>query len=370
LNILHVYRTYFPDPPGGVQEAIRQIAFATGSLGMTNTVFTLSPNPRETVIHRPEATVIRRLSWMAPASCDLGGPDAFSGFAKTAKTADIILYHMPWPFADLLHLTVRPKAPAMMTWHSDVVRQRWLRRACEPLTRHTLASVRAVVATSETYAKTSPTLSRPSVRGKVRVIPLGIDEATYPTEGDDAIFEKLGIGKEETYFLFVGVLRYYKGLHFLIDAAQGLGAKVVIAGEGPEGANIKALAADRLSAEIVFAGKVSDKEKISLLKRCRAFILPSHLRSEAFGMVLIEAAMFGKPMISCEIGSGTSFVNAHAETGFVVPPASPHALANAMRALLDDDALAIKMGKAARARYERLFSGPALGKAYAALFSQ
>jgi rhamnosyl/mannosyltransferase len=370
LNILHVYRTYFPDPPGGLQEAIRQIALTTSATGMVNTIFALSPNAGEQVIQRPEATVARSRSWMAPASCDLGGPEAFYRFAELAQTADVIQYHFPWPFADLLHLAIRPKAPALLTWHSDIVRQRWLGRIYEPIMKRMLASVHAVVATSGAYAASSPVLSRPDVRDKVRVIPLGIDESSYPGEGDDAIFSRLGIKAGEVFFLFLGVLRYYKGLPFLVEAAQGLGARVVIAGGGPEDRRIKTFAAGLASAGIVFAGQINDREKVSLLKHCRALVLPSHLRSEAFGMVLVEAAMFGKPMISCEIGTGTSYVNADSETGLVIPPGSPSALAEAMHILLEDEAVAARMGQAARARYERLFSGPALGRAYAALYRE
>ena len=85
-------------------------------------------------------------------------------------------------------------------------------------------------------------------------------------------------------------------------------------------------------------------------------------------MVLVEAAMFGKPMVSCEIGTGTSYVNLADETGFVVPPENPQALAEAMNRLLADVDIARKFGLAARLRYEKLFSGQALGKAYAQLY--
>jgi rhamnosyl/mannosyltransferase len=85
-------------------------------------------------------------------------------------------------------------------------------------------------------------------------------------------------------------------------------------------------------------------------------------------MVLVEAAMFSKPMISCEIGTGTSYVNADGETGIVVSPESPAELARAMNHLIEDKALAQRYGQAARLRYERMFSGEALGKAYAALY--
>jgi rhamnosyl/mannosyltransferase len=370
IAVLHVYRTYFPDPPGGLQEAIRQICLATRVMGFSNTVFSLSSAPRPSRIDRPEGCVIRSRSWIAPASCDLGGVDAFRKFASLAGQADVVHYHFPWPFADLLHLTVHPKVPAVMTYHSDIVRQRWLGAAYRPLMRRMFASMNAIVATSPAYAETSPVLSMPGVREKVHVIPLGIVEDSYDRQGDMSIFERLEIEKQEPYFLFIGVLRYYKGLHTLIQAAPSVNARIVIAGSGPEEASLRALRRQLGAANVVFAGQISDQEKVALLQRCRALALPSHLRSEAYGMVLVEAAMSGRPMISCEIGTGTSFVNTHEVSGFVAPPENPAALADAMNTLLSDEALARRMGQAARQRYEQLFSGPMLGKAYADLYRE
>jgi rhamnosyl/mannosyltransferase len=87
-------------------------------------------------------------------------------------------------------------------------------------------------------------------------------------------------------------------------------------------------------------------------------------------MVLVEASMFGKPIVSCEIGTGTSFVNVNGETGFVVEPESPGALAGSMNALLRDRLMTERFGRAARKRYEALFSGPALGIAHARLYRE
>jgi glycosyltransferase involved in cell wall biosynthesis len=370
ISVLHVYRTYFPDPPGGLQEAIRQIALATGAQGVTNTIFTLSPQPDPAILLRPEARVVRSCSWIAPASCDIGGVEAFKSFERLAREVDVLHYLFPWPFSDVLHTFTRQDKPAVLTYISDVVRQRWLGAVYAPMMWRTLRRMRVIVANSPAYARTSPILSHPDIRDKVRVIPLGIEESSYLKDGDDAVFNRLGVNADEPYFLFIGVLRYYKGVHFLVRAARTLGAKVVIAGSGPEGASLQALAADAGAGNVVFAGQVTDAEKVALLKRCRALVLPSHLRSEAFGMVLVEAAMFGRPLISCEIGTGTSYVNAHEETGFVVDPESPEALALAMTTLLIDDKLTARMGEAARNRYEKLFSGPALGQAYAGLFRE
>ena len=369
-SVLHVYRTYFPDPPGGLQEAIRQIALSTGMQGLSNAIFTLSPNPKPSVLLRPEAQVVRCRSWAAPSSCDLGSLSAFTTFSRLSRESDALHYLFPWPFADVLHAVVRPHPPAVMTYISDVVRQRWLGAAYSPLMWRTLRQMRVIVANSPAYAKTSPVLSHPDIRNKVRVIPLGIEESSYPTHGDGSIFNRLGVSPDEPYFLFIGVLRYYKGAHFLVHAAKNLKAKVVIAGSGPEGVALRKIADQIGAGNVIFAGQVTDSEKVALLKHCRALVLPSHLRSEAFGMVLVEAAMFGRPLISCEIGTGTSYVNDNELTGFVVEPESPERLRWAMNTLLADETLANTMGNAARARYDRLFSGPALGRAYADLFCE
>lgn len=368
MRILHVYRTYFPDPPGGLQEAIRQISVATGKFGVENRIFTLSPNPIPSEIDLPEVHVTRCLSWAAPASCDIGFLDAFKQFAKLASQSDVIHYHFPWPFADFLELVVRPNKPKIMTYHSDVVRQRMLKQIYAPLMHRTLDSMSAIVATSPAYAATSPVLADQRHAERVRVIPLGIEENSYPASSDMGIFDVIGLDPICPYFLFVGVLRYYKGLKFLVEAAKQVEAPIVIAGSGPEECALKAQVKELGLSNVFFAGQISDAQKVALLERSRAFVLPSHMRSEAFGVVLIEAAMYSRPMISCEVGSGTSFANSHGETGLVVPPADVDALAGAMNALLSDGALAEKFGHAARRRYESLFSGLALGNAYAQLY--
>lgn len=368
IRVLHVYRTYFPDPPGGLQEAIRQICIATGRQGVENQIFTLSPNPRPATLDRPEARVTRCRSWAAPASCDLGALGAVLSFAKLSRQSDVVHYHFPWPFADLLHPFVPANKANIITYHSDIVRQRTLKGLYSPLMHRMLKTKDAIVATSPEYAATSSVLTDHRHAERVRVIPLGIHEESYPRLGDDNIQQRLGLNTGEDYFLFVGVLRYYKGLHHLVRAAVRLKAKIVIAGTGPEGFNLK-LQADQLGLDnLVFAGQVSNDEKVALLRHCKAVVLPSHLRSEAFGMVLIEAGMYGKPMVSCELGSGTSYANVDGETGFVVPPENPEALHAALKTLLDDRAIAEKFGRAARRRYEALFSGPALGKAYKELY--
>lgn len=370
MKVLQVYRTYFPDAPGGVQEVIRQLCLTTKTLGVENTVYNLSTNPNPMVIERSEAKVVRAKSLVAPASCDIGGLGAVKLFCNQAKQANVINYHFPWPFADCLDFLAPRNTPRVLTYHSDIIKQKILGRIYSPLMWRMLDAMDVVVATSPNYVETSRILSNPRVLKKVRVIPLGINEDSYPIDGDERVFVNIGLNQSEPYFLFLGVHRYYKGIHTLIEASRHTKATIVIAGEGPFSNKLKAMVEHYNLKNIIFTGQVTMAEKVSLFKKCRAFLLPSHLRSEAFGVVLIEAAMMGKPMISCEIGTGTSFVNKHNETGYVVSPESPLQLAEAINVLFHNESLAVKMGISARRRYELLFSGDALGRAYANLYKE
>jgi glycosyltransferase involved in cell wall biosynthesis len=362
IRVLHVYRTYFPDPPGGVQEAIRQICRATASFNVANTVFCLSPRPEPAVVDFEGFPVLRARSWWAPASCDLGGPGALRGFAKAAREHDVVHYHFPWPFADVLHLAAHAPARTVMTYHSDIVRQSVLGWLYSPVMWRMLAAMDRIVATSPAYVATSQILADKRIAAKVGVIPLGMEDRlpagpSVPQEGEG-----------RPYFLFVGVLRYYKGLSVLIDAARHVDAQIVIAGDGPGREELERQV-DRLKCDnVTFAGAVSEEEKFRLLRGCRAFVLPSDRRSEAFGMSLLEAAMSGRPMVTTEIGTGTSYVNLHRKTGLVVPPGDAAALAAALNTLLHDDQLARDYGEQARARYRTHFSGAPLGAAYKALY--
>jgi rhamnosyl/mannosyltransferase len=105
-----------------------------------------------------------------------------------------------------------------------------------------------------------------------------------------------------------------------------------------------------------FAGALPDSDKTTLLELSVGLVFPSHLRSEAFGLSLVEASMFGKPMISCEIGTGTSYVNLDGQTGIVIPPQDPSALSKAMQIIANDQTLAERFGANARQRYLEYFT--------------
>ena len=366
LRILHVYRTYFPDTQGGLEEVIRQICLNSQSHQVESRVFYLSDNSEPSVMNRQESTIYRFKKTFEVASCGVG-LSAFSGFKKLVDWADIVHYHFPWPFGDLLHLVSQVTKPSLVTYHSDIVRQKLLLQLYRPLMTRFLHSVDRVIPTSQNYFATSEVLGQYS--DKVRVIPIGLDNNSYPVLSDEQLAAQCDI-HGENFFLFIGVLRYYKGLHILLDALKGSDVCCVIAGSGPIEQELKNKAQQLGLYNVRFLGRVSDEVKVALLKLCRGVVFPSHLRSEAFGVTLLEGAMYGKPLISSEIGTGTSYINLDGETGYVIPPANPVALRKAMEALHHNPDRAERMGRTARARYEKEFTGALMGKRYVELYRE
>lgn len=358
MKVLHVYKIYLPDDFTGVPRVIHGLAEAHAAEGIDVRVFAPAREPSSSPrpVGRHYVVQVQRSAAIASTDFSLA---AFRSYGEAVRGADILHYHFPWPVGDLLHFAHGRGKPALVTYHSDIVRQRLLRRAYAPLMHAFLSRVDRIVATSPNYAETSPVLARH--RDKVSVIPIGIEDRAIP---DGARVAALRARVGEGFFLFVGALRYYKGLEFLLDAARLSGLPVVIAGNNAHGE----LDVAALPPNVTYLGAVDDAEKEALLTLCRAFVLPSHLRSEAFGVALLESARAGRAMISCEIGTGTSYVNRDGETGRIVPPATPAALAAAMAELAADPGLAARMGEAARARYERNFTGGAMGAAYLDLY--
>ncbi len=361
IRVLHVFRTYLPDTRGGVQEVIRQICLSTAALGVENRVFVPStlPEPRE-IVGEGALTVRVKLDFEIQSCgfCFTGIPE----FRRQVAWADIVHYHFPWPFQDVMHFLCGVNKPTLVTYHSDIVRQRALLILYAPLLNRFLDSVDCIVATSREYAQSSEYLLPRA--DKVAVIPLALDEQAYPAVADThlaAVRAQFGEG----FFFFIGMLRYYKALHILIDAArQAPNCQIVIAGIGPMEASLKAQAADLGCQNVTFAGAVDDETKVALLRLCRGVVFPSFLRSEAFGVTLLEGAMYGKPLISAGSDTGTSYVNRHNETGLVVPPSDPAAMADAIWQLASDPTLATRLGEGARARFEELFTARTMGEKY------
>lgn len=356
LRVLHFYRTYFPDTFGGTERVIHALATATRPLGIESTVLSLSRDPASNSVsfdgHRAEKA---RLD--LEISSNGMSLDAFRRFRQLAKAADIVHFHYPWPFMDLVSLLGGVRAPYVVTYHSDIVRQRLSRAVYWPLEQLFLGRATRIVATSPQYRETSSNLRR--FARKVKVIPIGLHDVAATV--DPVRLERWRKELPARFFLFVGQPRHYKGFDVLVRAASTSGLPVIaIGGETRATGNI--------AAPVRHLGELPDADKFAILSLSAGLVLPSVNRAEAFGLVLVEAAMFGKPMITCEVGTGTSFVNRDGETGLVVASGDAAAVAGAMRRLYDDSALATRMGAAARRHYVAALTAARMAASYAALY--
>jgi glycosyltransferase involved in cell wall biosynthesis len=351
MRVLHFYKDAVPESMGGIEQLIHQLARGTAAHGVVSDVFALSRGPAPDTSAYGYCSHRARLNLqVASMGVSLG---AIPRFAQLARSADVVHFHFPWPYMDVVHFLTRHGKPTVVTYHSDIVRQQRLLTLYRPLRDRFLGSMGRIVATSPNYVASSPVLQQHAA--KVDVIPIGLDRASYPVPAAarlQAWRERMG----PRFFLFVGVLRYYKGLDFLLQALAGQPWPVAIVGGGPLLAPLQAQAAALGLRHVHFLGRLPDEDKMALLQLAEALLFPSHLRSEAFGISLLEAAMLGKPMVSCEIGTGTSWINLDGQTGLVVPPADPAALRAAISRLWKEPALAARLGAGAQARFEATFT--------------
>lgn len=352
MRVLHFFKTYYPDTTGGIEQVMFQLSQGCRSLGVDGQVLTLSPNPVPERIQVADHEVVRVKENFNLASTGFS-LTVFKRFKDMAAEADLVHFHFPWPMMDLVHFATRHGRPTVLSYHSDIIKQRTLLKFYAPLMNRMLGSMDRILVASPNYQRSSETLK--PFADKTVVVPYGLDEAAYPQVSAQCQ-ARWQAQLPEKFFLFVGVLRYYKGLHTLLDALEGADYPVLLLGGGPQEQELRAQAERLGLRNLRFLGRLDDEDKACLLQRCHAQVFPSHLRSEAFGISLLEAAMYGKPMISCEIGTGTTFVNIDGETGLAVPPENPPALREAMRRLWDEPGLAARFGAQARARFEKVFT--------------
>ena len=348
MHILHIYKDYFP-VLGGIENHIRDLGEAQAARGHRVTILVTSTGrASEIECPAPNLTVVKAGRLLHTASTPLS--PLMLAYAR-ALQPDIVHLHMPFPPGDLVARAVPGRPPLIITYHSDIVRQRALLRLYRPLLEATLRRADRIIATSTAYAQSSPFLRRHIV--KCEIVPLGIDIKRFDIV--DGANRPAPAG--QSTLLFVGRLRYYKGLHVLLDAMATVDATLLIAGMGPEREHLGEQA-ERLgiAGRVQFLGDVPDAELPALYRRADLFVLPAHLRAEALGLSQIEALASGVPCISTELGTGTSFANQHGETGLVVPPGDAPALAAAITTLLADPALRQRYGKNARRRAVALFS--------------
>lgn len=366
-RILHLAK-YYPPEQGGMESVTQILAEGLAQAGHPVRVLCFTKDTAGTQ-QRQGVAVVRVPVELERASQPLGWRYFIQGL-RQARQADIVHLHAPNLLASLMCLLLPRRVKVLVHWHSDVVGKGRLGALVQPLERRMLKRADVVVATSQAYADASPLLG--AVAHKVQVIPIGIPAQMTGLEPAQRTFDDFLAGRP--FVLALGRLVPYKGFSVLIDAARHLpaGCAVVIGGGGPLASDL-ADQVNRLGLQerVLLTGRLSDAELEHLFSRAMAFCLPSVERSEAFGVVLLEAMARGVPCVATTIqGSGTSWVNLQGVSGLNVPPADPFALATAIQTLCDNPDLRTKLAAGASARFQALFTAQQSVASFKALYQR
>ena len=363
LKILHVCKQFDPVLNGGLETSTLHMVTQGRKFGLQHRIFSLT-RASPGMMTEYGISVFRHRQIANPFSCPVS-VTAPRHFAALAGWADIIHYHYPWPFADLLYFLHGRHKPSVLTCHADITRNFMLKVGYQQFRNLFFDAVDAIIATSPRFFETSPLLQKH--KNKVNVIPFGLNDELMP-DAEPSMVERWRERTGDNFVLFIGSYRQYKGLEHLVAAVRLGGVRAVIVG-GPADAaqNLREETSD-IRENLIITGPVTEPDKAALLQLCRAVILPSSNRGEGFGMILLEGAYYGRALISTRLGTGTEYVNKDGETGLVVPAESPGALNMAMRRLCSEPETARRMGQAAKHRQQTVFSGMTMTQSYDRLY--
>jgi len=367
MRVLHVGK-FFPPFAGGIENFMGDLLPALLAKGVDVTALVHSSSGQSVTGDNcfDESRVVRVPCYgsvlYAPVSP--GFPVAFNRVLKKEKP-DILHLHVPNTSAFWAMLL--PGAytiPWIVHWHADVVSSQLDRRLAaayslyRPVEQRLLSGAAAVISTSRRYGDSS--LSLKKWQGKIRVIPLGLDPDRLPLPGQSDLeqAEKTWGGQGVMRVLSIGRLTYYKGHEVLIRAAAEMrNIRVVIVGEGDKRRDLENLIEKlKIQDRVLLCGRLSETRLQALLAGSDCFCLPSVERTEAFGLVLLEAMRYGKPVIAGDIpGSGVGWVVRNGSTGCLFPVSSILDLVRLLRLYSAHPEKRRAMGEAGRQRFESIF---------------
>jgi rhamnosyl/mannosyltransferase len=335
---------FYPPYHGGMESHLEMLCQTTRA-EVDVQVLVSNTGPR-TVREVVDGIPVTRIATQARVASTSFSPGMVAEIRRAA--ADVVHFHHPNPSAALSYLIARVGGRLVVTYHSDIIRQRVLRVLVAPIHLTLLARADAIIATSPQYVESSPVLRDHAAR--VHVIPFGIDAAEM-RRVDPGEVARVRAEHGARIVLAAGRLAGYKGFDVLIRAMRDVDARLLLAGSGPlSGALAAHTRRCGVEDRVKLLGAVPDLRP--LYHAADVFALPSVARSEAFGIVQMEAMACGVPVVNTMLDSGVPYVSPHGVTGLTVPPGEPGPLAAALTTLLDDPALRGRLGEAGRRRVE------------------
>jgi glycosyltransferase involved in cell wall biosynthesis len=355
MRVVQLGKYYHPHT-GGIETHLRLLC--RGLQGAVDVEAIVFNNGRKTLREPEEGVSVTRCGSIATIASSPVSPAMVWELSK--RKYEVLHLHAPNPFAAAAYLASRkPPHALIVSHHSDIVRQARLKRLVNPVVRRVLDRADAILVASPNYLASSKELE--PFRHKCRVLPYGIDLQEFASTPEAV---SLAVSIREQYpgpiVLSVGRLVYYKGFEVAIEAMQGTAATLLIIGEGPLRANLEAKARSlHVDKKVVFVGEIHNRSLLPYYLAADVFVLASVARSEAFGIVQLEAMACQVPVVNTALDSGVPFASLHGDSGLTVPPEDARALGAAIRQLLADGDLRKRYGERGRARVEAEFSiGP------------
>ena len=367
MRVTMINKYYSPPHLGGVEMVVRTLSEGLIEHGGVQVRALVSNESRERVEETIGGVRVIRLPRqlaLSSAPVALGMRRALRDEVRgerrgIGEAADILNFHSPYPWGELSFLLSRLDVPSVALYHSDIVRQKRLLAAYQPFLERFLDRVDLIVTSSPNIIAGSGFLA-PRAE-KCRVVPFGLPaQRLTPTPAARRRAAELRAARPgRNLVLFVGRLVYYKGVDVLLRAMASVDADLVLIGRGPLEARLRELASGSgMGTRVTFLPPQDDEELLAWYGAADVFCLPSVARSEAFGLVQIEAHAAGTPVVSTSLPTGVPYANLDGVTGLIVPPGDASALAAALTRLLSDGELRARLGHQARTRALAEFTVP------------
>jgi len=385
MKITQLFKIYWPDNGGGIAKAMESIAAGVSDWEQEIIVCQDSWK-KKSVDDRYNGIAVHRCRQLFDLASTPVSLQFLCDVRKRTKDSDIVIYHFPYPMADLAVLLGMYSGKLIVWWHCGFEKYRKLAFLYYPLVRHTLKKADCILVSSIGNLKNTGALKR--YQKKCRIIPFCVSEecrqrGTLYAAGIDGqkklqarqktVPEKADSQKPRITILFVGRLVWYKGCHILLQAfakMQHIGCRLVIVGSGPLEQKLKSQALSLKLRNVEFTGMVSEEEKMRRIEECDFLVLPSISKAEAFAVVQLEAMAFGKPVINTALKSGVPYVSVDGVTGRTVKPGSIRELTMAMEELAGNEKLREEYGKNAIRIVQKEYTQELMVRRYQKVFQQ
>ncbi len=368
MKILQLGKHY-PFHYGGIEKFYFDLAIELNQQNIECDIFCANENKYNKIFYEDNVKVISFGRFAFKASTSLSYK-VFFELKKIINQYDVLHVHLPDPMIVVALFVLRPKQPIILHWHSDIVKQKKLKKLFLPFQNWILHRANKIIATSPNYIESSEDLQ--DVKSKCIAIPSGLNPNRLVVNNKRLEeLENKYKGKKIIYFF--GRMAEYKGVEYLIQSVQYFSNyyHFIISGGGDTVEYKKMVKQMNIEDKVTFTGRIENEEVGAYYKLCDLFVLPSITRNEAFGLVQCEAMFFGKPVVSTNIeDSGVSYVNKNEETGLIVPIKEPKAIYDACKTIIDNDELYEKFSSNAKLRFDKMFHINSIAKEITKIYKE